>query len=500
VEETLKKFKNLTGQLRGLHAASFLLQWDAETKMPPGGSADRGDALGVVETLVHDLYASDEIGRLLEVLEPYARELPYSSTEAGLIRFMADRYRMETRVPSELAAELATLSVVANTAWREARATNNFKHFEPYLARMVDLTRQKAEFLSSTGNPYDGMLEYFEPGIDSRFVSEVFTPLRPRLVELATAIAANGGAVDGSLIRREVPAEKQLAYGREVAEAIGYDFQRGRLDTTTHPFAWGTGKGDSRVTTRVLIAEPLDCIMGVLHEAGHAMHLQNMRDDVASTPLAYFWSGAILESQSRLFENMLGRSRAFWTAQYPRLQAAFAPAFDDLLLEQFYRALNESKRSLIRIEADEVTYGLHVMLRFEIENELINGRIDVADLPREWNARMEQYLGLTPPTDSDGVLQDVHWAWGTFGYFPGYLLGSMFAAQLWAALEKDIPDIGEQIAAGRAGAVLAWTAEHVMQHGGIFTFTELADRAVGGFSAEPYMAYLKAKYGDIYGL
>ena len=500
MNETHGRFKKYLSRIRYLQATSYLLRWDQETHMPPGGIEHRAEQLALIDGLVHEHFSSDELRRMLETLAPYASELDPDSTDALAIRYAVRECDKSARVPGELATEIVRAGSMASDAWRVARSTSNFRHFEPHLRRAVELAREKAALLTTTDNPYDGLLDYYEPDANWDIVNGVFAALKPRLVELVEAIAANQHAVDGSLIARNVPQEKQLAASRQILETIGYDFERGRIDLTSHPFAWGTGLGDSRVTTRVIADNPMDCILACIHEAGHAMHLQNMDADVAETPMAYFDSGSILESQSRFFENMIGRSRAFWHHQYPALQAALAPAFDDLSLDGFYGAINESKPSLIRVEADEVTYGLHIMLRLEIENELINGRIEVADLPDEWRARMASHLWLVPSDDADGVLQDIHWSWGMFGYYPGYLLGSIYAAQLWDTAQRDIPDIVDKVGNGDIAPIRSWTTDKVMRHGGKYTFFELTDRTVDGFSSEPYVRYLTEKFSAIYGL
>jgi carboxypeptidase Taq len=498
LQDLLSTFKARMTRVTNLMTSASLLSWDQETMMPPGGAAVRAEQISTLQGLAHEFITAGETGQMLEQLRPLADELPYDDDDAALIRFATREYNRRTRIPTALVVEIYRTAGLAKEAWKEARATGSFAVFEPLLSKMVDLQIQKAECFKPYKNPYDALLDDFEPGLDYEYINGVFVGLRPRLIEIVRAIAANQDAVDAGVIRRRVSQEQQLAFGREVAAAIGYDFQRGRLDLSAHPFTSGAGPGDMRITTRVMPDNPISCLMAVIHEAGHGMHGQNISPDLIGTPMGMFSTLAIAESQSRFWENVIGRSRAFWRFFYPKLQAAFAPVFDDLDEETFYRALNESRPSLIRVEADEVTYGLHIMLRFEIENELINGRLAVSDLPEAWNARMDAYLGVVPPGDSVGVLQDIHWSQGGFGYFPDYLLGSIFASQLWEKLSAGQPAVEDQIAAGQFGDVLAWTAGNVMQHARKYTFPELADRVTGGFSADPYIVYLSGKYGAIY--
>ncbi len=386
-------------------------------------------------------------------------------------------------------------------AWRTARAENAFGVFEPLLQQMVDLQVEWAACFGASDNPYDRLLDRWEPGLDYAQVDAVFAGLKPPLVNLVKAIGEHADRVDPSALRRHVDPARQMAFSRETVARLGYSFAHGRIDLSAHPFTSASSYRDARLTTRFDPTNATSGLMSSIHESGHGMHRQNTHPALYRTILVSSPAQAIAESQSRLYENNLGRSRAFWRWLYPQFQAAFAPAFDDLDGETVYRAVNHVAPSLIRVEADEVTYGLHIILRFELENDLINGRVKVGDLPAEWNARMEQYLGVVPPTDSDGVLQDIHWSMNYYGYFPDYLLGSIWAVQLWNAMQADQPDLERQIERGEFGAILDWLREKVMQHGVKFTLPELSERAVGGpLRWEPYMEYLTAKYGDIYGL
>ncbi len=500
MEDALQQLKAHTARIVDLARTVSLLNWDQETTMPPGGVQSRAEQIGTLQGLIHEFYVDEKVGRMLEALEPLLDELPYDSDEAALIRYVRREHHRRTRVPTDLVVEIYRTAGLAKEAWKEARAQDRFGLFEPLLEQIVALLVKKAACFPQFDNPYDALLDEFEPGLSHATIAGVFDALKPRLIALVRGIAAHQDAVDASILQREVPAERQIAFGREVVAQMGYDFTRGRLDLSAHPFTSGPGYGDTRITTRVVAGHLPACLMATIHEAGHGMHGQNIHPALRRTPLGLSSSLAISESQSRFYENVIGRSRPFWRHFYPKLQAAFAPALDDVDLETFYRALNVSRPSLIRVEADEVTYGLHIMLRFELENDLINGRVRVADLPQAWNARMEDYLGVVPPNDALGVLQDIHWSQAYIGYFPDYLLGSILAAQLWEKMLAEQPGTLDEIEAGRFEGVLAWTREHVMQHGRKFTFPELADRVVGGFGSEAYIRYLTAKYGEIYGL
>ncbi len=500
MQDKLDELKALIAPVNDLIHASSVLQWDQETYMPDGSAQPRSDQIATLESLAHRFATDEKIGKLLGELKDYEQQLDYDSDEAGFIRVTRREYERRVKVPEALVGEIYRNMSLGTEAWKEARAKKDFSIWLPLLDRMVDLRKQWAECFAPYANIYNPLLDYYEPGIDYDQIAAVFGGLKPHLVELVKAIGEHQDAVDTSVLAAHYPAQAQLDFSREAAAQIGYDFKHGRLDLTAHPFTIHFGRDDVRITTRVSEDDLVGCLMSVIHEAGHAMYEQGTSPAFYRSYLENGASMAVHELQSRFYENIIGRSRAFWQFFYPQLQAAF-PHFKNVDREAFYKALNQSHPSLIRTEADEVTYGLHIMLRFELENELFNGKVKVADLPKEWNARMQAYLGITPPDDVKGVMQDIHWAQGLMGYFPDYLLGSIFSVQLWDRMQQDIPDVTAQIARGAFGAILGWQREHIHRHGQKFTLPELSERATGGpLRWEPYMDYLKAKYGDIYGL
>ncbi len=501
MEEKFQQLKERLGRVADLSFAAAVLNWDQETQMPPGGATARADQLATLQAVAHQFFTDEAVGRLLEDLRPWAESLPYDSDEASIVRINHRDYLKRVRIPTELVGELARASALGKKAWQEARAADDFEHFRPHLERLVALRIQWAECFSGYANRYDPLLDWFEPGMTTAYIRTVFDGLKPELVDLVAAIAPRQEMMDGSVLNRELSAGAQIAFSREVTEKLGYDYQRGRLDLSAHPFTIRFSSRDVRITTRLMADNPLKALMSSIHEAGHAMHGQAISPTLYRTGLDHGTMMAISESQSRFYENIVGRSLPFWRWLYPRFQQAFAPHFDDVTVEAFTRALNRVEPGAIRVEADEVTYGLHIMLRFELEQALINETLQVADLPREWNDRMEAYLGVRPASDAEGVMQDIHWSQGAIGYFPDYLLGSLLAVQLWERLRRDLPDVEEQIARGEFGAVLGWQREHVMQHGRKFTLPELTERVTGGpLRWEPYMAYLRQKVGAIYGL
>jgi len=501
MEEKLQQLKERLATIRDLSSAIAVLDWDQQTHMPPGGVQARADQVSTLQRLAHEYQAGEELGRLLDDLRPYGEQLDHDSDEAALIRAARREYEQATRVPADLVAEMAKTTALAAQTWAKARQENDFASFEPLLSKVFELQIRWAECFAPYNNVYDPLIDLYEPGMTYEKINAVFSGLKPELVALVATLSANQDAVDDSPIHQHWAQESQLAFCREVVTALGYDFERGRLDLSPHPFQTQFSPDDVRITTRVDENHLVSATTSVIHEAGHAIYQQGVAPALYRTGLDAWASVSIDESQSRFYENVIGRSREFWRCFYPRLQQAVGKGLSKVDMETFYRALNRSQPSLIRTGADEVTYGLHVILRFELENDVVNGRVRVADLPKEWNARMEAYLGITPPNDADGVLQDVHWSFGYVGYFPTYLLGTVFSVQLWQQMLADHPDIPAQIESGEFETVLGWLREKIHRHGRKFTMPELAERAVGGpLDWQPYIAYLRAKYGEIYGL
>jgi len=506
MSDKLNQLKTRLARVADLSSAANVLEWDQETHMPEGGADTRADQVGTLRSLAHQYFVDEEVGQLFEDLSGELKGMDYDSNDASLVRVGYREYQKLIRVPTTLIEEMNRAKAQGVEVWRKARANNDFKSFQPNLERIVDLQKQYAACFNPPDNLYDALVDYYEPGMSYASINAVFGELKPGVVALVKAISENQGAVDDSPVRQHFDFDTQMKFSAEVAEAIGYSFKRGRLDLTTHPFMTSFSQDDARITTRVNTEFLPTCLMGVIHETGHALYEQGVSPSLyrlglgSQQVLGTGTSMAMHESQSRFYENVLGRSRSFWKTMYPRLQAAF-PQMKGVTLEAFYRALNKSQPSLIRVEADEVTYGLHIMLRFELENDLINDRVKVKDLPREWNDRMEAYLGVRPSTDSDGVLQDIHWSSGLVGYFPDYLLGSILSVQWHHQMIKDRPEIPAEVEAGKFDTILAWLRENVHQHGLKFTMPELVKRVTGGsLQWQPYMQYLETKYAEIYGL
>ena len=500
MEAKLQRLKTLLGEVVDLHRAAALLGWDQETYMPPGGAAHRGQQLATLSRLAHIKFTSDEIGQLLDDLQPYVDQLDPDSDEARLIKVTRRDYDKATRVPPELVAEMSKAASEGQMAWREAKAESNFARFRPYLERIVALRQEYARLFAPYDHIYDPLLDDFEPGMKTAQVRDIFAALRPQQVELIRAIAERPQVEDGFLYL-DYDEQKQWDFGVEVVTRFGYDWQRGRQDKSTHPFTTSFGMHDVRITTRIHRNNLASGLFSTLHDGGHALYEQGIDPALDRTPLARGASLAVHESQSRLWENLVGRSRAFWEHFYPRLQEIFPTQLGNVSLDAFYKGINKVQPSLIRVEADEATYNLHIMLRLELEIALMEGSLEVKDLPEAWNARMQEYLGLTPPNDAQGVLQDIHWSMGSLGYFSTYALGNLISVQLWEAMQRDIPDIEAQIRRGEFEALLGWLREKVHRHGAKFEPQELVKRITGSeITAEPYVRYLRTKFGEIYGL
>jgi len=500
LEDKLRALKEHLARISDLRAAEAVLSWDQETYMPPGGAAARAEQLATLERLAHEFFTSEEIGNLLEALEPYVKDLDYDSDEASLIRVTKRDYEKAVRIPSELVAELAREASLAREAWKQARQRSKFPKFQPHLEKMVELTRKKAEALGYEERIYDPLLDLFEPEMKTAKLEEVFSQLKEELVPLVREITESERP-DDSFLRREYDERAQWEFGLEVIRDFGFDFERGRQDTSAHPFTTGFSVGDVRLTTRIQRDYLPTALFGTLHECGHGLYHQGVDPKLERTPLAGGASLGMHESQSRLWENLVGRSRPFWEHYYPKLKKRFPAQLEDVSLDDFYRAINKVEPSCIRVEADEVTYNLHIMLRFELENALLEERVSVRELPEVWNAKMEEYLGLVPPDDARGVLQDIHWSQGYFGYFPTYSLGNLISTQLFHKASQEIPDLTGQIASGRFQELLGWLREKIYRHGRKFTAEELLRRVTGrGLESQSYLEYIRSKYSDIYRL
>ena len=489
----MQTLRERLSRITDLGHAAAILEWDQETYMPAGAAEGRARQIATLRSLAHDILISEETGTLLE------QAAPESAIDADLVRVTKKDYDKATRVPSSLIAELAEASGLSKGAWQEARENDEFSKFAPHLSKIVDLTIQHAEALGYEESPYDALLDQYEEGMTAAEVTRVFSELKADLIPLVSRIAESPATCDG-IVHREFPRDTQWKLGMQVIEKMGYNTHYGRQDFSTHPFSTAFSITDVRITTRMEDRFFNPGFFGTLHEAGHAMYEQGIDMALEGSPLADGTSLGMHESQSRMWENLIGRSRPFWDYCFPHARKAFPDALGSETTDTFYKAINTVFPSLIRVDADEVTYNLHIMLRFELEQDIIAGKIRIQDLPEEWNDRMESWLGVRPSKDSDGVLQDIHWSLGAIGYFPTYALGNLMSTQLFNAAKKAIPDLDAKTSQGDFSALLDWLRTNVHQHGRRKTAGQILLDATGSeLSSESWMHYAQSKFGELYG-
>jgi carboxypeptidase Taq len=501
MEEKFQDLKRRLTEISDLKLVISLLNWDQSTYMPPGGSLARGRQMATLARLAQEKFADPTIGRLLDDLQPDVENLPYDSDEASLVRLTRLEYERVLKVPPVFMAEYFNHSASLFQLWKVARPANDFPAVLPGLQKMLELSRQMADYFPGYEHIADPLIDLADQGMRASTLRSLFARLRAELVPIVQAIASQPPADDAGL-HGHYPKAQQQGFSKAVILQLGYDFERGRLDETLHPFMTKFSLGDVRILTRYMEDNLAEALFSSIHEAGHAMYEQGIRRDFEATPLASGISAGLHESQSRLWENIVGRSRGFWEFFYPRLQATFVDQLNNTSLDSFYQAINKVERSLIRTAADEVTYNLHVMLRFDLELALLDGSLDIRDLPEAWRSRFQDDFGITPPDDRDGVLQDVHWFNGFIGgAFQGYSLGNILSVQFYDAAIKAHPTIPEEISQGHFETLHRWLTLNIYQHGSKFNTQELVQRITGNpIQIEPYIRYLRAKYGDLYNL
>jgi carboxypeptidase Taq len=503
MEKTLRRLREIDGECHLLEGVNALLGWDQETYMPPGGIDARGEQIALIQGLSHDRLVSPELSGLLADLG-VSESNPMGDPGLPEIqrRYLRCFHRVWSRavkLPGEFVRERAKAQALSQAAWVDARARDDFGAFEPHLAKMFDFSRREAAYRGYGAKPYDGILDAFEPGLTAAQLSAVFAPLKQGLVGLLGKIRSRP-QVDDSALRRHCPAERQEAFSRRVMALMSFDAEHGRLDRSAHPFTTTVGTGDVRITTRYLEDNLGSSVSSTIHETGHALYELGLPREWARTAMGEACSTAVHESQSRFWENIVGKSLPFWRGQYAALRSDLAPALDDLPLEGFYRGLNKVESSLIRVDADEVTYSLHVILRFDLESRLMAGSLDVKDIPRAWNESMESLLGIRPPNDRAGCLQDIHWAIGLIGYFPGYALGNLYSAQFAAAMRRELGDLDADVARGDFSRMLSWLRANIHERGSSLTPSELVSAVTGSaLSPAAFLSYLSQKYAGIYG-
>jgi len=493
VSKPLEQLEERLGKISDLEKVSRVLSWDQQTMMPPAGSDHRADHLATLRRLAHELLIADETGSLLDELRPLEESLEADSDDAALIRVTRRDYEKAVRVPTDLRAEMTHAAAQARPVWVRAKAESNFELFLPALERNVELRRRYVDCFEGVDEPYDTLLDDFEPYTTTAEVREIFDELKTELVPLIAEL--RDGEVDDSFLSGDFPVERQERLAKEVVGLFGFRPGTWRLDPTEHPFASGAGVDDVRITTNY-DPQTMKSFFSTMHEYGHGLYSHQLPRHLERLPIGNACSLGIHESQSRLWENLVGRSPQFLRFFYPRIQEAYPEQLSGVGLDRFVAGINRVQPSLIRIKADEVTYGMHIILRFELEQDIINGRVELRDLPRVWSEKMRDYLGVEVPDDAHGVLQDTHWASGLIGYFATYLLGSVMSVQIWEKALEDGPDLEDQVERGDFAALRGWLGEHVHAHGRKFSPQETLERATGShIDAKPYLAYLRAKYG-----
>lgn len=496
--DTLALYKRFTDRMRALadvKNAMALLQWDQETYMPTGGAQFRGQQLATLAEMAHRMETSKALGRLMEKLLDRT-DLP--ERERKNVALTYENYQKANKYPSSLVKALTLAANQCFMAWIQARRDNQFAIFAPELEKMIALKKQEAEILGYVAQPYDALLDQHERGLTTETLEQIFPELKKHITSLLSAIREKPQPPDGFL-HTFADKQQQWDFGIYLLQSIGFDFQKGRQDLSEHPFTTSFSPYDVRVTTRIHETEPATMIWSCIHEGGHALYEQGLPADQYGLPAGQAASLVIHESQSRLWENCIGRGLSFWTFHYPELQKRFPATFQNITLGDFYKAINLVKPSLIRTEADELTYHLHILIRYEIEKKLINENLSVKELPELWNALYAEMLGVNVPDDVHGILQDVHWSHGSLGYFPTYTLGSLLAAQWWQQLQQDIPDLEEALSHGQTAPVLDWLRKNIHSQGSLYTAQELCQRITGKpLQVEAFVNYAREKFTRLY--
>lgn len=500
------KFNAFLAKVNEIHDLSktlMLLGWDREVNMPPAGAAIRTQQIATLSRLVHSYSTSDAYGELLQGAadEAAAAGIEPGSFEESLLRYLTREFDEQRRIPEDYVRRVSEANGRALPAWKQARAENDFPRFAPHLAEIVELTREQIEYHGYQDEKYDALLNQYERGMKTADVRAIFEAVKEETVPLIQAIAGRHEAVDDRFLHQPFAIETQKQIAPYFAQAVSYEFEKGHIGTATHPFATSFSRDDARITTRWYPDFLNPFLFGTMHECGHAMYEQNTGPELARTPLARGVSMGFHESQSRMFENLIGRSRGFWQAHFHVLQKAFPSQLGEVTVEAFYRGINKVAPTFIRVEADELTYNMHIILRFELEQALLEGDLAVADVPAAWNDKMQNLLGVIPPTDSEGCLQDIHWTRPSFGYFPTYALGNFYSVQILDAAREQEPEITAELERGEVSTLKRWLVEKIHRHGKKFDPPELMERVTGRpLSHKPFVAYATAKFGEIYGL
>ena len=505
MQNNMKKLKELGHEIHRLEQISALLGWDQETYIPKGAVNDRAEQQSVIQGILHSKITNPELGKILKGLGADLNSLNvngnYSDTDRALIKNTARIYSKNVKLPKSLVEREAKETSIAQAKWVEARKKSDFSLFSPHLDLILQLQREKADLLGYEDERYDALLDDYEPWMKTKEIVEVFSKFQGKLKSFIDRIVSSKTSIDDSFLYKGYDNEKQKAFGVEILNSMGYSFTRGRLDVSAHPFTTTIGYDDIRITTRYNKNNFKTGIFGIIHEGGHGLYELGFSEEIRGTILAEGTSMGIHESQSRLWENVIGRSKPFWKAFFPKLKAFFPEPLNGVSPDQFYRAVNIVKPSLIRVEADEVTYSMHIIIRFNLERKLLNGELSVDMLPDAWNREYGEYLGIEPENDAEGVLQDIHWSGGMIGYFPTYALGNLYAAQIYDTLKKEVKDLDSKLEEGNLKVVLDWLRKHVHRYGSIYNASELCKKVTGEtLNPDYFMNYLESKYKQVYDL
>ncbi|MBO0783205.1 MAG: carboxypeptidase M32 [Ktedonobacteraceae bacterium] len=499
-DQRINELLHALREIADLEALQALTDWDQQTGMPAGAGEVRSYQAATLQGLIHERWTSPRLGKLLTELESVIEQSPFTNADRGLVRQARRVYDRSTKLPRQLVEEMERARVISHEAWVQARAHNDFASFAPHLERLIGYQREVADHIGYRENRYDALLDLYEPGLTTREVERLFAPVRDISISLLKRIQASGKKINTSFLQGDFSEAQQKLLAEKLLKNIGYDLVRGQIAISAHPFTTSMGSPqDVRLTVRYSDYLPMS-MMAALHEGGHALYEQGSASSLLRTPVAGGASMGMHESQSRLWENAIGRSEAFWRGQYHLVQEVFPQSFQQVSVTDFARALNHVEASLIRVEADEVTYNLHIIIRFELEQAMVNGKVAVEDLPRLWNEKYRTYLGVEPDSDANGVLQDVHWTSG-FGYFPSYTLGNLYGAQIYSTLRRNFADFDQRLASGETAFILDWLRERIYTFGAIYQPAELLQH-VTGEAANPqhFVQYVTEKFSKIYEL
>ncbi|MFX0028149.1 MAG: carboxypeptidase M32 [Candidatus Hermodarchaeota archaeon] len=493
----IKELKEHFAEIMRLHYISSLLGWDQEVNMMNYKSLEgRSKQVSLIQKLIHQRETADKVGKLIK----QAKKENLDEIESAMLREIEREYTLATKLPEKLVMEIAETSILAAKEWREARAKSDFSIFRDLLEKTVELQREKAEKLGTHPDLYSTLIDLYEPGATYDWIANIFNPIKPKLIDFVKKLNSSSDQPDDSIFQKHYDEDKQFELSRKIIEKLNFDFGYGRQDRVTHPFTTSLASMDIRITTRTTEPFP-DCITSTIHEYGHAIYEMGFRKELHDTILCNGTSMGIHESQSRMWENIVGRSKEFWMYWYPTFQESFPENLKDYPMDEFHRAMNIVKPSFIRVNADEVTYGLHIILRFEIEKSLIEDKIQVNELPEIWNSKFEELLGIVPPNDAKGVLQDVHWSMGSIGYFASYFLGNLYAAQIYNTALQKLPSLPENYAKGEFSTLLSYLKENIHQYGSIYRAKELIKRVTGEeLNSAYFLKYIETKYKPIYRL